>query len=195
MRPHWNRVGTDPLTAVLCKGNKDAETHTGRRQPGKMKTKAAAMQLQKRQTTDGRQPRGAAEARPSLEASAGAWHADSCFMPLAPERQGVRFHRFKPPSLCPDSAATIRSRTHFPGGQSPFLQVPMSQGTPSPSGDPTPASPQPSLPTGRFHFLFHDHGNCFIWVPGFFQARFLCIRVTLSYTMCKAETKTKIGTH
>lgn len=147
----------------------------GEDSPGKMKTKAAAVQLQKRQTTDGQQPPGAAEATPSLEASARAWHADSCFMPLAPEREGVHFHRFKPPSLCPDSAPTVRSRAHFPGGQSPFPQALMSEGTPGPSGDPTPASLQPSLPTGRFHFLFHDHGNCFIWVPGFFQECFLCI--------------------
>ena len=42
MRPLWNRVGTDPLTAVLCKGNKDAETHTGRRQPWKDEDKTCS---------------------------------------------------------------------------------------------------------------------------------------------------------
>lgn len=92
-----------------------------------MKTKAAAVQLQKRQTSDGRQPLGAAEARPSLEASAGARHngnSVSCLWPL--ECEGVHFHRFKPSGLCPDSAATVRSRAHFPGRQSPFPQVQMS---------------------------------------------------------------------
>lgn len=118
-----------------------------------MKTKAAAMQLQKRQTTDGRQPRGAAEARPSLEASAQAWHADSCFMPLAPEHEGVRFHHFKPPSLCPDSAATVRSRAHFPGGQSPFPQALMSEGTPGPSGGSHTRIPTAQLADGQIPLL------------------------------------------
>ena len=93
-----------------------------------MKTEAAAVQLQKRQTRDGRQPLGTAEARPSLEAPEGARHANSsvsCLWPL--ECEGVSFHRSKPPGLCLDSAATVRSRAHFPGGQSPFLQAQMSQ--------------------------------------------------------------------